>query len=454
MAEFSAINWTWGQLSAWIKWLDYPNWVWIMICVYLSLPVLVYQLIPLWLGNVSSKKRVVIVVLGDIGHSPRMCYHAESFANKGYDVDLCGYVEEKPSLELIENENIEIHEIGKMGNHYRLPFVIFGAIKVMYQVISLFSLLFRLRGMNYIMIQNPPSIPTMFVCVCFKIIMRTKLIIDWHNLGYTILSLKLGNSHPFVLVSKLYEHYLSWFSDINLVVTKKMGAFLQKEFGVRKNKITVLYDKPGKQFKPLSKDEKLQVIKNHPELFEGFDALKDKIIVSSTSFTPDEDFNVLIKSLKEYESQAQSNKKLPKIRCLITGKGPMKQQFLEQVESCDFKKITVKTCWLTAEEYPKIIGMGDLGVSLHTSSSGVDLPMKVLDMFGCGVPVVSMDFPAIDELVEYGVNGLTVTREVDMFEAFVNVFQDPKLFDKLHAGAMKKSEERWESNWKTFGDKV
>jgi beta-1,4-mannosyltransferase len=42
---------------------------------------------------------------------------------------------------------------------------------------------------------------------------------------------------------------------------------------------------------------------------------------------------------------------------------------------------------------------------LHRSSSGVDLPMKVSDMFGVGVPVLALGYAALTERLHQGVNG-------------------------------------------------
>lgn len=44
-----------------------------------------------------SLRSVAILVLGDIGRSPRMMYHAQSFAENGFLTDLIGYGGEQSS---------------------------------------------------------------------------------------------------------------------------------------------------------------------------------------------------------------------------------------------------------------------------------------------------------------------------------------------------------------------
>ena len=53
-------------------------------------------------------KRVCVVVLGDVGSSPRMQYHSLSFAKEGFDVDIVGYGGSQPIKELSEHPKVKI----------------------------------------------------------------------------------------------------------------------------------------------------------------------------------------------------------------------------------------------------------------------------------------------------------------------------------------------------------
>jgi beta-1,4-mannosyltransferase len=71
----------------------------------------------------------------------------------------------------------------------------------------------------------------------------------------------------------------------------------------------------------------------------------------------------------------------------------MKAYYEEKMAQMALKRITIKTVWLKAEDYPRLLGSADVGISLHISSSKLDLPMKVVDMYGCGLPVCAIDYP-------------------------------------------------------------
>ncbi|KAJ2988503.1 mannosyltransferase, partial [Globomyces sp. JEL0801] len=128
-------------------------------------------------------------------------------------------------------------------------------------------------------------------------------------------------------------------------------------------------------------DRKVSLTRNRPVL-----------LVSSTSWTEDEDFSILLAALIIYDKKRQFDNTLPDIYMVITGKGPLKDYYMNQIMKSEMKYVKVFTAWLEPEDYPKLLGCALLGISLHTSSSGLDLPMKVVDMFGSGVPSLALHF--------------------------------------------------------------
>jgi hypothetical protein len=58
---------------------------------------------------------------------------------------------------------------------------------------SLWRTLKRLRRPDLVLVQNPPAFPTLVV-TWFSLRHRgVRFVIDWHNLGYTLLQLHLGS---------------------------------------------------------------------------------------------------------------------------------------------------------------------------------------------------------------------------------------------------------------------
>jgi beta-1,4-mannosyltransferase len=191
---------------------------------------------------------------------------------------------------------------------------------------------------------------------------------------------------------------------------------------------------------------------------EGILAGKIRLLVSSTSWTADEDFNILLEALCSY---AASEKSLPPILAIITGKGPQKQMYLDRIaslsKSSKLKNVTILTAWLSSQDYATLLACADLGVCLHMSSSGVDLPMKVVDMFGAGLPVVGYgDYESWGELVKEGVNGRGFVTSTDLVNVLDELLSDGegKQLARLREGAIKEGSRRWDEEWDSVAGRL
>lgn len=288
---------------------------------------------------------------------------------------------------------------------------------------------------------------------------NTRLIIDWHNFGYSILALKLGNTHPVVNISKVYEHFCATSAVAHFTVTNAMAKVLKNSFGVN---ALPLHDRPPKHFQPLSPEQRSDFLARLPETAKCAKELHAgarKLIVSATSWTSDEDFSLLLDALVTYSSNVAMRSDLPKILAIITGKGPQKEHYLTKIQQLNkagkLSNIDITTAWLSMEDYASLLGAADLGISLHTSSSGVDLPMKVVDMFGTGLPVLGWSrFEAWPELVTEDVNGKGFGSATELSDLLSDVLGNNETLDRLRKGALLECGRRWDEEWDPVAGKL
>ena len=391
---------------------------------------------------------VAVLVVGDLNRSPRMLNHCVALTEAFPDINeisLIGHNGGDLRSDIVNNSKIKQYHIHQGINKClrklpRILFIFVALIKIILQTLSLTWILFRIPKFKFLILQNPPGIPSMLICWIICRLRGAKFIIDWHNYGYTILKV---NDRPNFLVNLAYkyEKYLGKKSDLNFCVSQAEKRDLKKEFLID---AICLPDKPVKGlFKFLNEKEANDLYKKYPnELYSLIDIHlpenknnKPIVMISSTSWTPDEDFSILldafikteemISEIIEDKSQKNiyniSEEKIKKVLFLITGRGPMRDIFMEKVSEANLKYFDVKSIWLESDDYPKILSLVDLGVSLHYSSSGIDLPMKVVDMFSGCLPVASIYYETINELVEENVNGFLFKNDKDLCKILTNV---------------------------------
>jgi beta-1,4-mannosyltransferase len=343
--------------------------------------------------------RVVLIVLGDIGRSPRMQYHAYSLSNLetvnevillGYDGELC--------MKAIEDKQ-KIKQVRFLVPTFPLPVdaqnssigVLFKGFNLLFQI---FKELLRidLSSVNLIIIQNPPCLPAVIISIFLSLFYSTKVVIDWHNLGFKMLEEKYGRETLLSNISKWLEFFISHHCYAHICVSNSMKSWLQDKFFLHP---IVVYDRPFKIFESSSTelDRKHNLLVKYqfndqilfPHLVANDSSLplnhatistdiiennvvnrKDgaHILVSSTSWTADEDFDMLLDSMillnlrlfnirqKIISSSKESDPKLwpQRIVLFITGKGELKNAFIEKVKKLESENaldyVAIRCLWL------------------------------------------------------------------------------------------------------------
>ncbi|MCW5890269.1 MAG: glycosyltransferase [bacterium] len=397
--------------------------------------------------------RVTVVVLGDLGRSPRMLYHAAALADSNADVDLVGCVEHDLPSDLDDRPAVRVHRLPSpsVSERHRLPRPLFvlvagwNALRLSGALLA--TLLWRTPRPAVILVQNPPAIPALLVAWIAARLRRARLIVDWHNLGWAMLALSLGARHPLVRLARRHERWAGRRADAHLCVSRALAERLDG-WGV--GRAHVLPDRPARRFVPIPPAARhaaftqLAATLRLPE-----SARRPALVVSPTSWGADEDFDLLVDAAVAWDARLRAEDG-PAVAVVVSGDGPRRTEYERRFAALGLERVLLRTAWLPADDYPQLLGVADLGLCLHRSASGLDLPMKVLDCFGAGLPVVALDYgPCLGELVRDDENGLLFRDAAELADALHRLLSPAPgpLLDRLRAGVGREATVRWPDAW-------
>lgn len=331
-----------------------------------------------------------------------MLAHAAVLAARGVDVDLVGLGGAGLSVALTRHARVTVHALPEqsLGRERggRRWFVWLSALRAVAQALRLLRVLLRVPRPDEILVQTPPAVPTLPVAWMAARLRGARLVVDWHNLAHTVLAVKLGADHRAVASLTRMERRWGRRADRHYAVSRALSAWLSREWGIT---AVVLYDRPSERFVPPS-DERWRDVRARLQTTLALGDRPVPIVVSPTSWSLDEDFDLLLEAVERADRRLADRgwPPEPAVAVVITGRGPLREAFEARLARRTLSRVAVRTSWLEADDYPVLIGRADLGLCLHQSSSGLDLPMKVADFMGAGVPVAAFDYaPVLAEVL-------------------------------------------------------
>ena len=402
--------------------------------------------------------RAAVVALGDLGRSARMRYHAQALSAQGIEVDLVGFDGTPVPRAITSDPRITVHRLSASLLRHGAPSLGYAPVALVDAARISFRLwrtLRRLPRPDLVLVQNPPAFPTLMVTRFVLGRRGVRFVIDWHNIGYTLLQVRLGQWHPAVRLARWLERRDARRADASLCVSRGLAEFLKSRFGLTNTH--VLYDRPSSIFAPMDRADR-ERYRQALLARLGVHAGVVGFIVCPTSWTEDEDFDVVIDGVLRLDDRirgweaSEPSRRFPDLVILVTGDGARRMEFERRFAGLPARRVHLRARWLEPEDYPRVVGSADLGLCLHRSSSGLDIPMKVADLFGAGVPVCALDYGAtLAERVRHGSNGLLFSTAAQLADILFDLFEafpaDDQTFERLRIGARKSARMSWDQGW-------
>jgi beta-1,4-mannosyltransferase len=233
--------------------------------------------------------------------------------------------------------------------------------------------------------QVPPVLPGLWLAVRLAVRQQVPLVLDWHNLSAPMAALKLGTRHPAIPLLEKMETAIGRRAQAHFAVTEALAHHLSRRFS---RPVYVLPDRPF----PTRVNSKVSPLRVLASIRLWY------TVVSPTSWSRDESMGLLLDAAAKITIPPGRG-----LRLVVTGKGPLRAAFEVRAATVQRPDLHIETGWFSAADYRGLLHHAHCGVSLHRSASGLDFPMKIIDMEAAGLPVLALDYgPVLHE----GLTGL------------------------------------------------
>lgn len=360
-------------------------------------------------------RRLAVAVVGDLGRSPRVQHEALSLAGLGADVDLLGFEGSEVFEDVAEHPRIRIDRAPSPSAGLMTPWGQARSARALWRLLRA-SDRRSTRGLDLVLVQNPPALPTLPVASAWR--RSCPWVIDWHNDSASLLALEGGLRARAARVLALVERRFGRRASGHLCVSRALAAGLRRRLG--SGDVAVAYDRPARRYvasrarREESRSE-LATRLGFPDLIAG----KRLLIVSATSYTRDEDLELVVSATR----RATERKRRLELLLVVGGRGRGRAAFERRhrdlLETRPGDRLALRTGWYAPKDYPRLLAAADLAVCAHGSASGLDLPMKLADFRGAGLPSMALDYGAcLLERFRPGVDGWLFSGCRDLSERF------------------------------------
>lgn len=187
-------------------------------------------------------------------------------------------------------------------------------------------------------------------------------------------------------------------------------------YGIRGDKINVVYGAAGTVFQPLSFEQKELVKERHTEGKEYF--------IYPGSIQPPKNLLPLLKAFSIFKKRQRSGMKL----VLAERSNLKKDAFQELIKEYKYRQDVVLVSDITDTEAANLVGSAYASVYPFLSK-GFGIP--ILEAMNCAVPVLTVTHPAIQEVGEEAALYFDPGNPSDMAERLMLIYKDEDLRNRL-----------------------